>query len=301
MKNIIVVGTTFLDIKGFAENAYIPDGRNVGHLEYVHGGVARNVAEDVANLGHRVTFVSAVDNSALGQDILLHLRRIGVNTSCVCTAERGMGTWLAVFDDKGDVAGSVSQRSDVSVLLPTLDSRGDEIFSKADAVIMEMDIDGAVVARVIDLADRYGVPLYGLISNIDIALQRPEQLQDTACFICNQQEAGVLFGCDTHAYTPTIMRDLMRSRLPELGLNALVVTMGADGAVYVDRAGNTAYSPAHAVSVVDTTGAGDAFCAGFCSALVDGASLADALAMGNRASASVITSTSNVCSLLTVG
>ena len=301
MKNIIVVGTTFLDIKGFAENTYIPDGRNVGHLEYVHGGVARNVAEDVANLGHRVTFVSAVDATPLGQDILLHLRHAGVNTSCMCTVERGMGTWLAVCDDKGDVAGSVSQRADVSVLLPTLESRGDDIFSKADAVIMEMDIDGAVVASVIDLADRHSVPLYGLVSNIDIALQRPEQLRDTACFICNQQEAGVLFDCDTHGYTPTAMRDLMRARVPAMGLNALVVTMGADGAIYADREGNTAYSPAQAVTVVDTTGAGDAFCSGFASALTDGKSVTDALSLGNRAAASVITSTSNVCSLLTVG
>ena len=300
MKNIVVIGTTFLDIKGFAENSYLPDGRNVGHLEYVHGGVARNVAEDVANLGHRVTFVSAVDATALGQDIVLHLRHAGINTSYICTAERGMGTWLAVFDDKGDVAGSVSQRGDVSVLLPVLDRSGDEIFGSADAVIMEMDIDGAVVARAIDLADRHGVPLYGLISNIDIALQRPEQLQDTACFICNQQEAGILFDCDTHEDTPATMRARMLAKLQDLGLHALVVTMGGSGAVYVDCDGNSAYSPAKAVSVVDTTGAGDAFCAGFCSALADGASLADALAMGNRASASVITSTSNVCAALVV-
>ena len=301
MKNIVVIGTTFLDIKGFAENSYIPDGRNVGHLEYVHGGVARNVAEDVANLGQRVTFVSAVDATALGQDIVLHLRHAGINTSYICTAERGMGTWLAVFDDKGDVAGSVSQRGDVSVLLPTLDRSGDEIFGNADAVIMEMDIDGAVVARAIDLADRHGVPLYGLISNIDIALQRPEQLQDTACFICNQQEAGVLLGCDTHEDTPATMRERILLNLPRLGLRALVVTMGGSGAVYADCDGNSAYSPAQAVSVVDTTGAGDAFCSGFVSALVDGASVTEALSLGNRAAASVLGSSSNVCAPLAVG
>ena len=41
---IVVVGATFVDIKGFPEDTYIPTGRNVGRVEYIHGGVARNVA-----------------------------------------------------------------------------------------------------------------------------------------------------------------------------------------------------------------------------------------------------------------
>ena len=37
---IVVIGSTFVDIKGFPQDTYIPDGRNVGRIEYVHGGVA---------------------------------------------------------------------------------------------------------------------------------------------------------------------------------------------------------------------------------------------------------------------
>ena len=47
---IVVIGAVFVDIKGFPEDAYIPDGRNAGHIEYVHGGVSRNVAENIANV-----------------------------------------------------------------------------------------------------------------------------------------------------------------------------------------------------------------------------------------------------------
>ena len=36
---IVVIGATFVDIKGFPEDAYIPNGRNVGRVEYIHGGV----------------------------------------------------------------------------------------------------------------------------------------------------------------------------------------------------------------------------------------------------------------------
>ena len=47
---IVVIGTVFVDIKGFPESVYIQNGRNVGRIEYVHGGVSRNVVEDIANM-----------------------------------------------------------------------------------------------------------------------------------------------------------------------------------------------------------------------------------------------------------
>ena len=52
---IVVIGTVFVDVKGFPEGAYIPNGRNAGRVEYVHGGVARNVVEDIANLEEPVS------------------------------------------------------------------------------------------------------------------------------------------------------------------------------------------------------------------------------------------------------
>ena len=53
---ILVIGATFVDIKGFPYDNYLPTGRNAGRVEYVHGGVARNVVEDIANVELRPTF-----------------------------------------------------------------------------------------------------------------------------------------------------------------------------------------------------------------------------------------------------
>ncbi len=58
---IVVFGATFVDIKGYPLTQYIEAGRNVGRVIQVHGGVARNVAEDIANVELRPTFVSVVD------------------------------------------------------------------------------------------------------------------------------------------------------------------------------------------------------------------------------------------------
>ena len=80
---IVVIGAVFVDIKGFPIDAYIPTGRNAGHIKYIHGGVSRNVVEDIANIELRPTFLSIVDDSALGEDVIRKLQRHKVNTEYV--------------------------------------------------------------------------------------------------------------------------------------------------------------------------------------------------------------------------
>jgi len=71
--------------------------------------------------------------------------------------------------------------------------------------------------------------------------------------------------------------------------------MGAEGAVYADQDGNSGVCPARKVHVKDTTGAGDAFCAGVVASLTYGKTLGEAAEVGSILAASVITSSENVC------
>ena len=137
--SIVVLGAVFVDIKGFPSSQYIPEGRNAGRIEYIHGGVSRNVVEDIANLDLRPTFVSIVDNSALGEDVVKKLKNHKVNTDYMQVIPNGMGTWLAVFDEKGDLAGSISQRPNLMPVLDMLEEKGDEIFSNATSIVLEID------------------------------------------------------------------------------------------------------------------------------------------------------------------
>ena len=132
--SILVMGATFLDIKGFPEDQYVPNGRNVGKIEYIHGGVARNVVEDIANVELRPTFLSLVDDTPMGDAIVEKLNNHKVNTDYMLTVPNGMGTWLAVFDNNGDVAGSISKRPDLMPIVGLLEEKGDEIFARSKAV-----------------------------------------------------------------------------------------------------------------------------------------------------------------------
>ena len=292
---IVVIGAAFVDIKGFPEDIYLPTGRNVGHVEYIHGGVARNVAEDIANMELRPTYLGIVDDTPMGADVLKKLKNHKVNTDYVLTRPDGMGIWLAVFDHTGDVAGSISKRPDLMPLLDLLEEKGDEIFSQADSVVFEVDINKEIVKKIFELTDKYNKKAYALVSNMSIAIERRDFLRKLDCFICNQQEAGMLFLDDYTGKNAEEMRVILADKVTRAEIPSMVVTMGAEGAVYADHQGGSGICPARKVQVKDTTGAGDAFCAGVVASLTYGKTLAQAVDVGSILAAAVITSSENVC------
>ncbi|MDO5444292.1 MAG: carbohydrate kinase family protein [Eubacteriales bacterium] len=296
MKNgIVVVGNVFVDIKGFPDAKYIPAGRNAGRVEFFHGGVGRNIAEDIANLELRPTFVTTTDESAQGEDVVQKLRRHKVNTDYMVPAKDGMGMWLAVFDETGDVVGSISKRPDMTALKELIDSRGDEIFSACDSIVIEIDLDKDVVKSVFRFAQKYRKRVFAAVANMSIASDRRDFIKEVECFVCNLQEAEILF-VDDFANLPVeelgarISQDVLSA-----GIRSMVVTLGSKGCIYADMSGDYGYCPALKIQARDTTGAGDAFCAGLAAGLTYGCSLAQAAEIGTKIAASVVTSSDNVC------
>ena len=292
---IVVIGAVFVDVKGYPESNFIPTGRNAGRVERVHGGVGRNVVEDIANCELRPTFVSLVDMSGDGSDVIQKLQNHKVNTDYVWRTRDGMGTWLAVFDTDGDVAASISKRPNLLPIVDILERHGDEIFANADSVICEIDIDKEIVKRVFKLAKKYNKKVYSVVGNMSIALERRDFLKSIDCFVCNIQEAGILFFDDYSERTTEEMIDLLSEKVIAAQIPSMIVTMGGDGAVYADMHGNKGYCPARKVDVKDTTGAGDSFCAGVAIGLTYGKTLGQACEIGAHLAASVIVTTDNVC------
>ena len=292
---IVVIGAVFVDVKGYPEGAYIPGGRNAGSVEYTHGGVGRNVVEDIANVELRPTFVGLVDTTGAGGDVINKLKNHKVNTNYMRAVPNGMGTWLAVFDSNGDVVASISKRPDLMPIVDILDEKGDEIFSNADSIILEIDMEKDIVKRTFALAKKYNKKVYSVVSNMSIALERRDFFRDLDCFVCNRQEAGMMFYDDYEDKTPQEMVEIIAERVNSARIPSMIVTLGADGAVYANMEGEKGWCPARKVEVRDTTGAGDAFCAGAVIGMTHGKSMAEACKIGTTLSASVITTSESVC------
>ena len=296
MKNgIVVIGTVFVDIKGYPRTKYIPGGRNAGRVVQVHGGVSRNVAEDIANVELRPTFVSSVDPDGTGKDVIERLRQRRINTDYIRYAKDGTGTWLAVFDNSGDVVASISKRPGTDAIRRTLEEQGDEIFADADAIAVEVDIEEDILKRILALAEKHGKMVFAVVSNMSIAIERRDLLRRVDCLVCNLQEAGLFFSEDYTGSEPEKMAETLYGRIQDGQIARMVVTMGGQGAVYAARNGERGTVPPVQVDIVDTTGCGDAFFAGVCIGLTYGKSLEEACQIGTRMAASVIVTQENVC------
>lgn len=292
---MVVIGTVFVDIKGFPDDLYIPEGRNAGRVEIVHGGVGRNVAEDIANVELRPRFVGMVDDTAEGAEVLRKLKNHKVDTEYVAVTQDGMGMWLAVFNNSGDIAGSISKRPTSDAMLRMIEEKGDEFFADADSIVLEIDLDKELIKSVFRYAEKYNKKVYAVVANMSIASQRRDFLQSIDCFVCNEQEAGILFVCDFSGLTPEELCEELSRRVVSARIPSMVVTMGSCGAVYADMNGDKGVYPARKVKVRDTTGAGDAFCAGVAIGLTYGKTMREAVEIGTRLASSVITVSENVC------
>ena len=203
--------------------------------------------------------------------------------------------WLAIFDNTGDVTASISKRPDLSPIADILDEQGDEIFSQADSILLEIDMEKDIVKRTFALAETHRKPVYAVVSNMSIAIERRDFLRSVHCFICNQQEAGILFSENYDGLSPDEMLPILRDKIRGAQIHRMVVTMGAQGAVFATLDGEEGYCPAKKVDVKDTTGAGDAFFAGTVIGQTYGKTMMESCEIGTRLAASVITTGENVC------
>lgn len=295
--DMVVVGVVFLDIKGFPFFKYDAVGTNLFNVLMTHGGVARNVAVNMANLGAEVEFVTMLDDDSLGREARLRLRGAGVKlTHAVSTPDKGMGMWLAVFNEKGDLAGSVSHMPDASPIERLFDEKGEEIIRSCRGVALEIDLSEKVSERVFELAERFDKPVYAIVANMSVILRRPDFMARTACVILNEIEAGRLFGREIRALSPEETLEAVSEAAPAMGIRSIVVTMGARGAVYLDAEnGLRGVCPAVPCRVVDTTGAGDAFFSAVVESLARGMRLDDAVTCGARLASMTVSTSESTC------
>ena len=285
-----VFGVAFVDIKGFPFGKYIPTGTNLGNVKIVHGGVSRNVCEDFANVGMPVDFVSVTDHTIIGQDVVNHLENIGVGTDYITLVpNRGVGMWLAVMDENGDLAGSTSQMPDLDALEAFIGAKGEEIVAKCENIVLEIDMNENIAEKVLSLAEKYNKKVYVIVGNLSIIGKRPDFLSRVDCYICNEIEAGKFFNMDLLEYTSEQMLEVVEQKAAELKVPSMVVTMGKNGAVYYDsRTGEKGHCPCWPCNLVDTTGAGDAFLSGTVMGLTKGYSLAKAVRAGTKLASATI-------------
>lgn len=294
---VAVIGTVFVDCKGFSNQAFDPAGRNLGQVKFFHGGVGRNVAENLANLQIPVIFASTVDKTGIGQEVVTRLQNAQVDVNYMSFSETcGMGFWLALLDNTGDLAGAISQMPDLVNYQKYIFNKGKEIVKKATDVVLELDLNIDISRSIINWAKELKKPVYGIPGNLSVISAYPDILDSMDCFVCNNIEAAKLMNVKLETKNPGDIIAKLISFVDAHNMRSMVITLGSDGAVYYDSQTKlSGFQEIFPVDVIDTSGAGDAFFSGTVMGLVEGQPLKRAVAYGAKVASWTIQCKENTC------
>ncbi len=282
--DIAVVGSINLDLSLDVER--FPDpGETVLGLGVARGGGGKgaNQAVAAARLGRSVALVGRVGDDGDGHLLRHALEAEGLDLTGVGTADDPTGLAVIEVDPSGENRIVVVPGANAAVTVEQLDRAGPAIDGAA-VVLAQLEIPVEVVEALAIRPNRRG----RLVLNP--APARPVSLAGVDVIVPNRTELALLAGGEP-AVTVDEVVDQLRS-LPEPPAEA-VVTLGGDGAVVVTGLAGAERRveevPAQPVEVVDTTGAGDAFCGGLADALCLGADLVAAANWAGRVAALAVT------------
>ncbi|GBE25231.1 MAG TPA: ribokinase [Actinobacteria bacterium] len=257
--SIAVVGSINHDIVVRVPRHPVPGETIMGSGHFTApGGKGANQAVAASRLGATVAMVGAVGNDSIGADLLSGLSSDGVDCGHVRVVDDvGTGIALITLDDAGENSIVVSPGANgvVSVEDVTVD-----VVAAAAVVLIQQEIPPEAVAAAVMHAR--GTVILNPAPAREVS---PEVLARVDVLVPNRSELAVLTGSPEAKVRDEVVTQA--NLLPREGV--VIVTLGGDGAMIIDGDDVTIVEPA-SVDVVDTTAAGDAFCAALAFGLASG-------------------------------
>nr|WP_208296693.1 carbohydrate kinase [Massilia sp. CCM 8734] len=261
------------------------------------GGVARNIAENLARLSAPVALITAIGDDSSGKALLAHAEAAGIDTRAtlhltgVCS-----GTYTAVLDDHGEMLLALADMALYDAITPAfLDTRQPQRAVGA-LIVADLNLPRETLRALLDDAARGSVPLVLVAVSQPKMAHLPDDLRGLRLLILNQGELETRIGA--RLVTDADFLAACRA-IQAQGAQDVIVTRGATGVVYT-TAGGIAQLDAPPAQIVDVTGAGDAFAAAVCWSLFHGSDdMTLACRRGLQLSAMTLACEETVCPYLT--
>lgn len=298
--HVLVVGAAGLDVKAMPYAKHLlEDTSTPGRIRNSVGGVARNIAENLARLDTPTLLLSVVGDDQPGQRVLQQTRASGVDVSHVQIVEQARtGTWMGLINSDGGLRLAVDDYAIMEHLTPRYLYDRRKLFAQASMVVIDANLSGPAMQSLFKLTARYQLRVCADPTSASLAERLCEYLGQLYMVTPNMREAAALCGFDVKVSDRDTALRAAR-HLVATGAPIAVVTMGAAGLVYAtgDRSG---YIPALSTEVVDSTGAGDAFSAAVIFGILNEIPLDEAMRLGVSAAALTLRSPETVVPNLSV-
>jgi ribokinase len=284
MQQVIVVGAINHDLVANIDRRPAP-GETIFASSFAvySGGKGANQAAAAARSGALVAFVGAVGDDDIGRWELSALESTGVLVGAVAVV-KGVPTGQAMITvtPEGENSIIVIPGANARVDIRQVESSVKKLCSPDSIVVLQTELPSHVIDRVARLCQSRGARV--VLNNGPCVRLAPETLRAADPLVVNQTEAAQMAGLTVTRESHFIAQELLRLS----GAQSVVVTLGVRGSFWQDRTG-AGFVPSITVSVVDTTGAGDAFIGTLAAALSRKSSLGEACSVGTQAAAVAVT------------
>jgi len=290
--NVLVIGAASLDLKGHASGALHHGASSPGLVRRSVGGVARNVAENLARLGVNVSLLTALGDDATGELILRQATEVGIDTSQVLTVPGGRtGAYLAVLDSTGALHVAVDDMAVLDAISPRYLHERRKLIAEAAMVVVDANLAPAALETLFGITFKNGVRVCADPTSPLLAARLRPHIGQLALTTPNAAEAVALSGLSVDDDEDALR---VARYLVSLGVGLAVVTLGERGMAYAtsDESGRF---PAIRAEIVDPTGAGDALTAGVIFGLLNDLEPVEAVRLGLSAATLTLRCTETVC------
>ncbi|HSM39681.1 MAG TPA: carbohydrate kinase family protein [Afifellaceae bacterium] len=285
---VICIGGAAIDRKYRALRPVASGTSNPVHGARSHGGVARNVAENLARLGIEAELITSIGRDDTGRDLTEHLSTAGVGVDLVIAVEGGRtAEYCAVLEPDGALAVAVADMAIFDRLTPGQLEPFASRLKSAAWLFADCNLPAETIRYLLEIARISSCRLAVDAVSVAKSARLPDDLSGINVLFLNGDEATAILGGETEL--PDDAAGALRLR----GAEQVVLTLGPEGCLAAGPDGFVRL-PAVVAEIVDVTGAGDAMVAATLARLVAGASWKDAVEAGTRAAAATASSKESV-------
>ncbi len=298
-EQILLLGTSSQDIVGRLDADLQPGTSNPARIRSSYGGVARNVAENLARLGQPAKLVSVVGKDRAGDELLEYTTSAGVDTSAVLRTDLyPTGFYMGVLDHRARLRFAVDDMRAMSELTPEILHQHEDLFHSAALVFLDANLPEATLKAAVSLARKSKIPICADPASSILAGRLLPYLDKLHFITPNAAEAGILTSQTFDIADADAALEAARS-LVTRGVDIVLISLAEFGVVYAtpDTSGRI---PAIQTPILDPTGAGDAMTAAVLFGLTNEMELDEAIRLGVSAASITLRHSGTVYPQLTL-
>ena len=252
---LYVVGGNNVDISATSRTPLVYGDSNPGKVRTGMGGVGRNIAENLARLGWRVSLVTAFGDDHFSRIVTAHARQTGIDLTHSLHVPGATGcVYICVNDADGEMAVAVNDMALCALLTPEFLTSKLDVLNEAEAIVLDANLDEAAILM---LARQCKPPVFADAVSTKKAGKLMAALPYLAGLKVNRMELELLTGVHITAESDILSA---AGLLHAQSVRYVLVTLGGEGAFAFNGAQH-AFAPIIQGPVVNTTGCGDAFTA----------------------------------------